>query len=89
MLYVLIRIAAWKKITLNYPKYNGVCSYGIFSLGTQERAVEMVNEPSVFEPLKFYYISLLYKTAGLDSYKDHQKQTQFTYLAACMYWAAL
>ena len=26
-----------KKITLNYPKYNNVCSYGIFSLGTQER----------------------------------------------------
>ena len=28
-----------KKITLNYPKYDPVCSYGIFfSLGTQERA---------------------------------------------------
>ena len=26
-----------KKITLNYPNYNNVCSYGIFSLGTQER----------------------------------------------------
>ena len=26
-----------KKITLNYPKYNNVSSYGIFSLGTQER----------------------------------------------------
>ena len=26
-----------KKITLNYPKHNNVCSYGIFSLGTQER----------------------------------------------------
>ena len=26
-----------KKITLNYPKYNNVCSYGSFSLGTQER----------------------------------------------------
>ena len=26
-----------KKMTLNYPKYNSVCSYGIFSLGTQER----------------------------------------------------
>ena len=26
-----------KKITLNYPKYNNVCSYGIFSIGTQER----------------------------------------------------
>ena len=26
-----------KKITLNYPKYNNVCTYGIFSQGTQER----------------------------------------------------
>ena len=26
-----------KKITLNYPKCNNVCSYGIFFLGTQER----------------------------------------------------
>ena len=26
-----------KKIILNYPKYNNVCSYGILSLGTQGR----------------------------------------------------
>ena len=26
-----------KKITLNYSKYNNVCSYGTFFLGTQER----------------------------------------------------
>ena len=26
-----------KKITLNYPKYNYVCSCGTFSLGTQEQ----------------------------------------------------
>ena len=26
-----------KKTTLNYPKYNNVCTYGIFSLGLQER----------------------------------------------------
>ena len=26
-----------KKMTLNYSKYNNVCTYGIFSLGTQER----------------------------------------------------
>ena len=25
------------KIILNYPEYNNVCSYGIFSLGTQEQ----------------------------------------------------
>ena len=26
-----------KKITLNYAKYNNVCSYGLFFLWTQER----------------------------------------------------
>ena len=26
-----------KKIRLNYPKYNNVCSYGIFFLGTQKQ----------------------------------------------------
>ena len=30
-------ISIKKKITLNYLKYNNVCSYGSFSLGTQER----------------------------------------------------
>ena len=44
-----------KKITLNYPKYNNVCCYGIFSRGLKnEFETAMVNEPSVFEPLKFY-----------------------------------
>ena len=52
MLYVLIRIAYQgisnectkhiivnikKKITLNYSKYNNVCSYEIFFQGTQKR----------------------------------------------------
>ena len=46
-----------KKITLNYPKYNNVCIYGIFSLGLKnEFEIAVVNEPSVFEPLKFYCI---------------------------------
>ena len=44
-----------KKITLNYPKYNNVCSYGIFFLGTQERVRN--NRGSVFEPLKVYCMS--------------------------------
>ena len=30
-------ISIKKKITLNYPKYNNVCSYGIFFQGAQER----------------------------------------------------
>ena len=42
-----------KKITLNYPKYNNICSYGIFSLGFKnEFKISIVYEPSVFEPLK-------------------------------------
>ena len=44
-----------KKITLNYPKYKNVCSYGIFSRGLKnEFETAVVDEPSVFEPLKFY-----------------------------------
>ena len=43
-----------KKITLNYSKS---AAMGFFP-GTQERVVETVvlNEPSMFEPLKFYCI---------------------------------
>ena len=51
-----------KKITLNNPKYNNVCSYGIFSKGLKnEFEIAVVNEPSVFEPLKFdcIYISVV------------------------------
>ena len=44
-----------KKITLNYPKYNNVCSYGIFPLWLKIE-IAVVNEPSVFDPLKFYCI---------------------------------
>ena len=43
-----------KKITLNYPKSaaTGFCSNGL----KIEFETDMVNEPSVFEPLKFYCI---------------------------------
>ena len=41
-----------KKITLNYPKYLQRCD---FSMGLKnEFETAVVNEPSVFEPLKFY-----------------------------------
>ena len=46
-----------KKNTINYPKS---AAMGFFSKGLKnefERA--MVNEPSVFEPLKFYYNSCI------------------------------
>ena len=43
-----------KKITLNYPKFAamGFCSKGL----KNEFETTMVNEPSVFQPLKFYCI---------------------------------
>ena len=45
-----------KKITLNYPKSAamGFCSKGL----KEEFEIALVNEPSVFEPLKFYCIWL-------------------------------
>ena len=47
-----------KKITLIFPKYKNVCSHGIFSKGLEDEfETAVVNEPSVFEPLKFYCIS--------------------------------
>ena len=43
-----------KKKTLNYPKS---AAMGIFSKGLKkEFETAVVNEPSVFEPLKFYCI---------------------------------
>ena len=39
----------------NNPKLSQICSYGIFSKGPKnEFETAVVNEPSVFEPLKFY-----------------------------------
>ena len=44
-----------KYAILNHPKYNNVCSYGIFSKELKnEFETAVVNEPSVFQPLKFY-----------------------------------
>ena len=44
----------------NYPKLSQICSHGTFSKELKhefEKAV--VNEPSVFEPLKFYCILII------------------------------
>ena len=39
----------------NHPKLSQVCSYGIISKGLKDDfETTMVNEPSVFEPLKVY-----------------------------------
>ena len=44
-----------KKTTENNPKLFKICSHGIFSKGLKnEFKTAVVNEPSVFEPLKFY-----------------------------------
>ena len=41
----------------NHPKLSQICSYGIFSKGLRnEFETAVVNEPSEFEPLKFYCI---------------------------------
>ena len=42
-------------IKSQYPKLSQICNYGIRSKGPKnEFKTAMVNEPSVFEPLKFY-----------------------------------
>ena len=41
----------------NLPKLPQICNYGICSKGLKnEFEIAVVNEPSVFEPLKFYCI---------------------------------
>ena len=41
----------------NHPKLSQICSYGIFSKGLKnEFETAVVNEPAVFQPLKFYCI---------------------------------
>ena len=41
----------------NHSKLSQICSYGFFSKGFKnEFEIAVVNEPSVFEPLKFYCI---------------------------------
>ena len=56
-----------KKITLNYPKYNDVCSY-VFSKGLKNKfETAVVSEPSVFEPLKFYCTYSLISVLTMES----------------------
>ena len=39
------------------PKLSQICSYGLFSKGLKNKfETAVVNEPSLFEPLKFYCI---------------------------------
>ena len=44
------------------PKLSKICSYGIFSKGLKNKSeTAVVNDPSVFEPLKFYCIYYLFE----------------------------
>ena len=48
-----------KKKKENHTQLSHICSQGIFSKGLKnEFETVVVNEPSVFEPLKFYCISM-------------------------------
>ena len=51
-----------RKITRNYPNS---AAMGFFSQGLKRQfEAAMVNEPSVFEPLKFYCIQIMNKNSG-------------------------
>ena len=54
--YTQYTISQYKKE--NYPKLSQICNYGVWSKGPKnELETAVVNEPSVFEPLKFYCIT--------------------------------
>ena len=66
--YTHYTISEYKKE--NHPKLSKICNYGICSKGLKkefERAV--VNEPSVFEPLKFYCSSTQVLSSAIFSFK--------------------
>ena len=50
----------------NHPKYPTICSQVTLSKGLKnEFEIAMANEPSVFEPLKFYCIYLFEATVTM------------------------
>ena len=55
------------KIILNYPKSAtmGICSWGF----NNEFEAATVNEPSVFEPLKFYCTCIQFLNVSMDLLK--------------------
>ena len=47
--------------TANHSKLSHICRYGIFSKGLKnELETAVVNEPSMFEPLKFCCIQIYF-----------------------------
>ena len=65
-----------------HPKLSQICRYGIFSKGLKNKfKITVVNEPSVFEPLKFYctfssFLLLLQKFLELKRYPAIQLETR-------------
>ena len=59
--YTQYTVSQYKKE--NRPKLSQICNYGICSKGPKnEFQTAVVNEPSVFEPLKLYCISLVFRS---------------------------
>ena len=59
----------------DHPKLFQICIHGIFSKGLKEFETAVVNEPSVFESLKFYCI---YKLAS----HFHMSEDSYMYITA-------
>ena len=62
-----------------HPRLSQICSHGFFSKGLKnEFETAVVNEPSVFEPLKFYCICLhvIFKTI-LSFHRVNFSQSRF------------
>ena len=67
-----------------HHKLSQICNYGIFSKGLKnEFETAVVNEPSVFEPLKLYCSRLC--TMFDNFIKGHP--THYMYISSYMYWS--
>ena len=85
--YTHYTISKYKKE--NHPKLSQICNSGICSKGPKNKfETAVVNEPSVFEPLKFYcntgtYVSFLLVTGRTISLTWHTPaNTQILYAPA-------
>ena len=87
MLCVHIRIASptyhFQYINENKLKLSQICSYCIFSKGLKDEfETAVVNEPPVFESLKFYSIygiGKIYQTKSEDSDQSERMQGDFVF----------
>ena len=69
--YTQYTISQYKKV--NHPKSSQICNYGICSKGPKnEFETAVVKEPSVFEPWKFYSISLRIMVVRFEANKGNQ-----------------